>query len=204
VRAVIISGGSMTDYDYIRQFIRPDDCVIAADSGYLHAVRLSVVPSVLLGDFDSLTELPEGIETRRVPAEKDFTDTDFAVDWARGQGFREFLFLAATGTRMDHTLTNVLTLVRLLADGERGEIIDEHNRIWVMDSEIEIEAAAGEILSLVPLTVCEGVTTHNLAYPLTDATLQIGHGWSVSNVVLASPAKVSLRAGKCLVMLCRD
>ncbi|MCL2588492.1 MAG: thiamine diphosphokinase [Oscillospiraceae bacterium] len=204
MRAVIISGGSMTDYDYIRQFIRPDDCVIAADSGYLHAVRLSVVPSVLLGDFDSLTELPEGIETRRVPAEKDFTDTDFAVDWARGQGFREFLFLAATGTRMDHTLTNVLTLVRLLADGERGEIIDEHNRIWVMDSEIEIEAAAGEILSLVPLTVCEGVTTHNLAYPLTDATLQIGHGWSVSNVVLASPAKVSLRAGKCLVMLCRD
>ena len=204
MRAVIITGGRMADYDYIRQFIRPDDCIIAADSGYRHAERLGLRPRVLLGDFDSIGALPRGIETLRVPERKDFTDTEFAVEWARGQGMRDFLLLGAIGTRMDHTLTNILLLDRLLTAGEVGQVIDEHNRIWITDAAAEIDGAPGEILSLVPLTVCAGVTTHNLEYPLLDATLQVGYGWGVSNVIRKSPAQVTLTSGKMLVMLCRD
>ena len=204
MRAVIITGGSMSDYAYIRPFIRPEDYIIAADSGYRHAEALGLRPHVLLGDFDSLDELPSGIETCRVPEKKDFTDTDFAIDWARERGIRDFLLLGAIGTRMDHTLTNILLLDRLLAAGENGEIIDEHNRIWITDTKVEIVAKPGDILSLVPLQPCIGVTTHGLSYPLHEATLQVGHGWSVSNVVLTSPAKITLTAGKLLVMLCKD
>lgn len=204
MRTTIITGGSMTDYAYIRQFIKPDDFIIAVDSGYRHAERLGVVPRVLLGDFDSIGELPQGIETHRVPEKKDFSDTDFAVDWAMAQGMCDFLILGAIGTRMDHTLTTILLLDRLLAAGARGQIIDEHNHIWITETELEVAGDPGGILSLVPITVCEGVTTHNLVYPLVDATLQIGHGWSVSNVISESPVKVSLTAGKMLVLLCRD
>jgi len=204
MRAVIITGGTMRDYAYIRRFIQPDDTLIAVDSGYRHCERLGLRPSVLLGDFDSLDELPEGIETRHFPREKNYTDTELAVGWARKEGHRDFLFLGATGTRLDHSLSNILLLAALLDRGERGEIIDEHNRLWITDSEAEIQGSPGEILSLVPLTLCTGVTTHNLTYPLSEATLELGHGLGVSNVILVSPAKVRLGAGKLLVMLCRD
>ena len=204
MRAVIISGGAMTDYAYLRQVVRPDDMVIAADSGYRHAERLGLRPCVLVGDFDSLDELPQGIETYRVPREKNHTDTELALEWAREHGAREFLFLGATGTRMDHTLTNILLLVRLLECGERGEVIDEHNHVWITDSETEIIGEPGGFLSLIPLTACTGVTTRGLAYPLFDATLEVGYGLGVSNVILESPANVSLCTGKLLVMLCRD
>jgi len=204
MRAVILSGGAMTDYAYLRQFIRPDDTIIAADSGYRHAEAMGLRPRILLGDFDSLDHLPAEVETLRIPRENDHTDTELAVAWARDQGLRDFLFLGTIGTRMDHTLTNLLRLSDLLDRGERGEMIDEHNRIWITDSAIEIAGTPGNLLSLIPLTFCTGVTTENLAYPLRDAPLYVGHGRGVSNVLLAETAKISLDTGKLLVMLCRD
>jgi len=204
MRAVIIAGGAMGDYAYIRQFIRPTDTIIAADSGYRHAVGLGVRPHVVLGDFDSLGEPPREIETQRVPAEKDFTDMELAVVWARERGIRDFLLLGAIGTRMDHTMTNILLLSELLEAGESGEVLDEHNRIRITDESAEIDCAAGDILSLIPLTACVGVTTENLKYPLADAVLSVGNGLGVSNVVTRNPARVTLRDGKLLVMLCQD
>jgi len=204
MRAVILAGGAMGDYGYFRQFITPDDYIIAADSGYSHAEALGLRPHVLLGDFDSLDVIPDGIDIHRVPAEKNFTDMELAVEWGRERGVKEFLFLGAIGTRMDHTLTNIFLLARLLDAGEAGEIIDEHNRIWITDSGVEVEAGAGDILSLIPISTCRGVATRNLAYPLHEATLAVGYGLGVSNVVEASPAGVTLSAGRLLVMLCRD
>ena len=205
MRAVLIAGGRMSDYAYIRQFISPEDYIIAIDSGYHHAVALGLRPHVLLGDFDSITTaLPEGIELHRVPTEKDFTDLDLAVAWARERALGEFLLLGTIGSRMDHTLSGIFLLSGLLEAGERAEVLDEHNRIWLTDREIEVAGAPGDLLSLIPLTPCAGVTTHNLAYPLQSAALSPGHGLGVSNVILESPAKVELTSGKLLVMLCRD
>jgi len=82
--------------------------------------------------------------------------------------------------------------------------IDEHNRIWITDKAIDIAVATGDLLSLIPLTVCTGVSTQGLAYPLLDATLYVGQGRGVSNVLFAETANISLRSGKLLVMLCKD
>ena len=58
MRAVIISGGAVTDYDYIKAHIENNDMVICADSGYDHAKRMGIVPDVVVGDFDSIAEMP--------------------------------------------------------------------------------------------------------------------------------------------------
>lgn len=194
----------MGDYAAAKQWIRPDDLIIAADSGYRHALALDVRPQVLLGDFDSLDEIPEGVELHRVSAEKDFTDTELAIQWARDRGICDFLLLGVIGTRMDHTLTNILHLTRFLDEGIRAEIRDEHNRIWITDSEIEITGMPGDILSLIPLTTCEGVTTERLQYPLQNATLRVGQGVGVSNVMREDSARVTVTEGRLLVMVCGD
>ena len=204
MRAVILAGGNMHDYAYMGQFILPDDLIIAADSGYRHAESLCLRPHLLVGDFDSIQTLPQGIAIHRVPPEKDFTDTELAIDLARDRGCTSFLLLGALGTRMDHTLTNILLLTRLMKAGEQAEIVDEHNRIWLTDTALELDLAPDEILSLIPLTNCAGVTTENLSYPLCGATLEVGHGLGVSNIVAATPVRVSLSSGRLLVMVCRD
>ena len=56
MRAVILAGGSIHNDDIIRQYIRPDDFIICADSGYDHAVRMGISPQIVVGDLDSVEE----------------------------------------------------------------------------------------------------------------------------------------------------
>ena len=47
MRAVIISNGDMADYAALRQFVRPDDTIIAADGGYRYAEAMGLRPHIL-------------------------------------------------------------------------------------------------------------------------------------------------------------
>jgi len=206
MRAVIICGGKIDDYDYIKKEIETfgGDTIICADSGYNHAVKMALRPDLLVGDFDSVGEIPTGIKTVRYPAEKDLTDTEIAVSHARGAGADKFLFIAASGTRADHTLTNIFMLKDCLSRGEDAEIIDERNRIKITQTRLDIAGEKGSLVSLVPLCDCFGVATSNLEYPLDNAELKLGEGRGVSNVMLGCNASVSVKKGLLLVINCRD
>ena len=204
MRAVIISGGAVSDYDYVKAQIRPEDFIVCADSGYCHALKMGVKPDVVLGDFDSIGDLPAAVPCLRFPSRKDLTDTELAIEYARGQGFRDFLLLAATGKRLDHGMTNILLLKTIMERGENATIIDEFNKIKMTDSRIELDEPTGSILSLVPLSDCKGVTTQNLEYPLHEADMYVGRGLGVSNIVTEPKAVVTLREGVLIVIVARD
>jgi thiamine pyrophosphokinase len=205
MRAVIISGGKIDDYNYIREQIAAfrGDVIICADSGYNHAVKMGLTPDLVVGDFDS-SEAPEGVEFIKYPAEKDQTDTEIALIRAREMRAREFLFVGVTGTRADHTLTNIFLLHDCLSRGESAEIIDEHNSIKMTNSSLEIKGKKGDLVSLVPVQNCAGVYTENLAYPLENAELKFSESRGVSNVMLGETAGVRLAEGLMLVIKVRD
>ena len=204
MRAVIISGGQVTDYGLIKKQVKPGDTIICADSGYNHAVKMGVKADIVVGDFDSIGSIPQDVTTISYPSKKDLTDTEIAIEYARDKGFKDFLLLGATGTRMDHSLTNILLLKGFLEHGESAVIVDEHNKIMLTDSMLRLHEAPGAIVSLVPLTDCRGVCTENLEYPLCEATLYVGKRIGVSNVLLEDNAVVSLREGLLLVIVAWD
>ena len=203
-RAVIISGGHVEDYVYIRSFIIPGDMVICADRGYEHARRMSLEIEALVGDFDSLGYIPDGVNTVSLPAKKDLTDTEYAIQYARKQGCRDFLLLGCTGARMDHALSNILHLCVMLDRGERGIIIDEHSKIMITRTVIHLYEPQRTIISLIPLSPCSGVTTSGLEYPLDKSALAVGSSLGVSNVMTAERAEVKLESGTLLVIVARD
>lgn len=204
MRAVIISGGAIKDYDYIKAQINEEDTIICADSGYDHAVRMGVKADIVVGDFDSAVLIPKDAEVIKYPAKKDCTDTEIAMEHARRMGFDDFLIVAGTGSRMDHTLTNILMIKECLLRREHAEIIDEHNKIMITNSKLHLHEQIGAIVSLVPLTDCLGVTADNFEYPLCNAALQMGKGVGVSNVMTKDSACVSVREGIMLVIVAED
>ena len=204
MRAVIISGGKITDYNHIKAQIKTSDTIICADSGYDHAVRMGVLPSIVVGDFDSAGEIPADVPCLLYPSRKDLTDTEIAVAYAREKGFREFLILAGTGSRADHSLTNILLLKSILEQGEKGMLVDEHNKIMITDSELRLKEPPGSIVSLIPIADCKGVTTKNLEYPLRNAEMHVGKGLGVSNIMLEDNASVSVVSGIMLVIVAKD
>ena len=212
--AYIFTGGKLAvgSMDELGLHMSEADLIIAADSGYNNASRLGVRPGLLLGDLDSIDrgalapdEL-EHIEKIIVPAIKDDTDTQLAVDTALSRGADKIYIIGGLGGRLDHTLSTVFLLEYIKDKGAWGVITDGRNRVRIMESGEELTIKRGyKYLSLVGLTdTCEGVSISGVFYPLKDAVLERKYAFAVSNEITADAAEISLSKGILLVIESRD
>ena len=195
-RCFIFAAGSFYG---LREHPAPGDLVIAADAGYRICLRERISPDLLLGDFDSM-EPPEGFaQVRRLPVEKDDTDTLAALKAGLEQLCDTFYIYGGTGgKRLDHTLANLQSLLFLRRRGARGFLYDD-DFVWTA---IENEALT------VPRTVdwglfsafclgdrAEGVDEEGFQYPLKDAVLTPEFPLGVSNHILEESARITVRKG---------
>ena len=135
MRAFIYTGGAVRA-EYITEHPKADDLCIAADQGYHTAKALGERIDLLLGDFDSIGSVPrdEGVEIRQVPAEKDYTDTQLAVEIALERGAEDIVIIGGLSGRLDHTLSTLAILEDLNARGVYCTITDGQNRARYMKS----------------------------------------------------------------------
>lgn len=204
-RAVVISAGSIKDYSFYKDKIRDDDFIICADGGLTHAKNLNLTPNLIVGDFDSfLGEIPKNVEVIKLDYQKDFTDTNIAVDEALKRGFLNILLIGAAGTRLDHTLANIELLKRICDYGGHGEILCEKNQILICKDQLKIYGK-GDTVSLLPMTdEVYGVTLWGFKYPLCDYTMKKGTPIGVSNVLLEDEGVIKIKAGLLLVIKSKD
>lgn len=73
--------------------------VIAADKGLVHLEAQGIRPDLIVGDFDSLGQVPAGDNILRHPVEKDDTDTMLAVKTALDRGMGTIVFYGCLGDR---------------------------------------------------------------------------------------------------------
>lgn len=209
--AIIVCGGSILDYSYLKKHFEKADLIICADGGAYHLGKLGIIPDILIGDFDSIngcdfdTLLDAGVEVIKYPMEKDTTDTQLAVQLSIDRVCDRVILLGATGTRLDHTMANIFLLRMLLESGVKGMIADEHNEIEMINSSISLKRETGVKVSLLPVGGnVTGVTTEGLYYPLNNATLEFGSTQGVSNEFSEETASVTIIDGLLLVIRSRD
>lgn len=197
MRAVVIGNGTIENYDYIRSKIREDDFIICADGGLRHAHAMGVVPDVAIGDFDS-SERDESVKTYVYPTRKDFTDGELAVNYAVDNGYDEIIMLAMTGTRLDHTITDIT----LLSKSEGACLIDDHNEVRMVRSSLTLKGYKGKTLSIIPIFGdLENITTTGLEYPLCNETLYFGESRGNSNVVIFDELTITAGGGMGLIII---
>ena len=198
MRAYIYTGGEI-DPTRITEHPKGEDLVIAADSGWHNAKALGEKPSVLLGDFDSIggDKLPDGVEILQVPAEKDLTDTQRAVDLALSRGARDIVIVGGLSGRLDHTLSNLAILERLYAMNVHAVITDGRNRArFVRNGSTLIGRSAFRYLSLIAADpVVKGVEIDGVKYPLKKATLRREQQYAVSNELTGNCAFIAVKKG---------
>lgn len=203
MNALIFSGGEFSlpeNFD-----IKEYDLVIAADSGYLSAIDAGVTPDIFVGDFDSVEkDMISSKEVIRLYPVKDMTDTQEALDDAISKGAKRVTILGALGGRIDHTLANLHLLKYAKEKGVTSEIIDKNSYITIVDKELNIKKREGFCLSLIPLTDCTGVCAEGVFYTLEDAALPVGNPYGISNEFTDSTAKIKVKSGDLLVMLCKS
>ena len=115
---LIVSGGSIEDA-FVRELMEKNtyQTVIACDSGMEFFWRNHMYPDLILGDFDSADQCvvkafreQTDVRLEQFPAEKDWTDTELAVRRALEQKADRIDLVGATGSRLDHVLSNIFNL----------------------------------------------------------------------------------------------
>lgn len=209
-RVIIVAGGTVDPI--LLQTIQEHDYIIGADRGALTLIQHGYRPDVALGDFDSI--IPEELDLIRQaskqiqacdPIDKNYTDTELAFHCALKKNPTSITLLAATGTRLDHTLANIHLLKRALELQVSMQIVDSHNQIQLTDHELIIHDADYTYVSLLPLTTdVSGICLEGFAYPLNNATLTIGQSLGISNKLIEATGTITLSTGILLVIASKD
>src|SRR5262249_44956484 len=129
------------------------------------------------------------------------TDAELGIVAAVEAGATEIVLTGALGGRWDHSLANLLLLTHPLLAQIPTPIVSPDTEIFLLRGAPRAPAAGqvwgrpGDLVSILPLDTAEGVTLSGLQYPLLEETLYGGMARGVSNVLLRSPASVSVRSG---------
>ena len=205
--AFIYTGGIICP-EGITDHPRGEDITIAADSGYRNAKLLKVNIDIAVGDFDSLDqrEIGKNTEIMTVPAEKDFTDTQMAVDVALSRNADHIVIIGGLSGRVDHTLSNLGILEKLYAIGIRAILADGNNRVRYINATSElIPRGHYRYFSLLAAdSIVKGVTIEGGKYPLKNAKIKRTHQFAVSNEIEKNCALISVKKGGLFIIESRD
>ncbi|MBU1105523.1 MAG: thiamine diphosphokinase [Candidatus Riflebacteria bacterium] len=173
-----------------------------ADGGANLAVKLGIIPQLVIGDMDSIS-----IQTRRklekrsqfieLPADKDISDAEALLDLLNSQGYSEIHIFAATGGRLDQTIFNL----QLLQKFAQARIITRNEEISFLEKSSCISDKTGCRASLIPLSgSVTGLTLTGFQYNLKNCVIKSGSTLTLSNVIISDSATVSYQKGALLLI----
>lgn len=212
MRAIIVAGSPQTQPALCVQ-PTADDLLIAVDFGGSHCLHWGWQPDMVIGDLDSLPAADEAVLRARgcrfitVPARKDETDLELALDFAVQAAVGEIIILGAWGGRVDMSLANVLLLTRPGLAGLPVRLVEGQQTICLVQPghPVCVEGQPGDLLSLIPVGGdAVGVTVEDVGWPLHGDSLPLGIARGVSNVLTGSSARVAVGGGRLLVVHTAD
>mgnify|MGYP003301195975 CR=1 FL=1 len=213
---LIISGGNIETGLALEMLKKPFEHIIGVDGGLRFCYEHEIVPTRIVGDFDTLE--PEildwyknhtQIEIREFNPVKDSTDTHIAIGMALELQSDSITILGGTGTRLDHVLGNIQTMYLALEKNVPCQMLDSHNRIQLIRNQYSIrrEEQYGTYFSLIPLTTdVTGVTIRGAKYPLEQHSFSVlGSGsLGISNEIVDEQTEIQIESGIMILIESKD
>ncbi len=180
---VLVANGQRPSHPKIIQIIKDAEKIICIDNGYEIIKDLKIIPSVIIGDLDSvnLNEVDQSVEIIK-REDQNLSDLEKALNYCIEKGFSKVYLLASTGLRDDHNLANLILII---------DFIEKINVI-ILSDEYEIEAVKGKKkyiskkntqISIISINEGNKITTGGLKYNLKDEVLKSrSHGISNSTI----------------------
>ena len=206
MRAFIFTGGEIFA-EYIEERPESGDLVVSADSGYKNAEKMGAHTNILIGDFDSLSDIPDGVdEIKRLPAEKDVTDTQIAVETAIERGATEIVIVGSTAGRFDHALSTMAILEKYWEKHIPIYIVNGQNRIrFIRNSGFIVVRSRYKYFSVIAADEkVKGVSIDGGKYPLINKTLERKHQYAISNEIVKNAALINVKKGGVYIIESKD
>jgi len=184
--------------------------IVCADAGLVHCLDAGLVPHRLVGDFDSVPQAllrraeRAGAQRLTFPTDKDASDLALALLGLCDEDIDRVTVLGVSGGRTDHLLFNwwlpawrdwpfALRLVDKRCDAH----------VVVAHRPVRFHADPETVVSLLPLSRVDGVSTAGLRYALHGRTILPGDTLGLSNVADGGAVRVQVSGGTLLVLRVR-
>ena len=213
-KIVIVSGGELNEEFTLSVLREEAGCVIGVDRGMEFLYHHQIMPSYIVGDFDSVDQTiatyyrdETDVPICEFNPVKDASDTEIAIRLAMTLGCKEMIILGATGGRIDHLWANIQSLAIPFQAGVEAQILDPQNRIRLIDGDtvIKEDVAYGPFFSVFPLGAeVYHFNIEGAKYPLTDHILSPYDSLCVSNQWIEDEVKISFMNGIVILMETKD
>lgn len=212
MKVIIVSGGNCPSFSLLQSEFKKCDMLICADSGGDCLYSYRFMPDYLIGDMDSINEKALNFflqsntcRVEKYPKDKDFTDTQLALNKAISIGAHEIVLLGCTGSRLDHVLGNLGLLKTCLNHNIKAVIKDDNNEIFLTDKSIKLEGSCGKYFSVQAFeTVIRNLSITGGKFDLSGYDLAPGDPLTISNEFTEETVHISFKNGLLLIMYCKD
>lgn len=207
--ALIIANGEACSSELMDQLLEWSPYIVVLDGALRRVLELQIKFDVVLGDFDGFD--PEEIRALVPPSttvvhvpDQEKTDLEKGLDYLISKNHKAVNIIWASGRRSDHYMNNIAVLGRYI-EKITTVMIDNHSRIYPIQSGFTKHFAAGSNVSLIPLNKVSGVISSNLVWNLNNEILEYPHRTSSSNRVQETgPVNIQFESGILLMMECLD
>lgn len=190
--------------------IKNEDLLIGVDGGAKNILNLGLIPKVVVGDFDSLNQkiisqlIQKRVRLIKYPKDKDFTDSQIALDYAIKQKVKRVIFVGLAGNRLDHVLTNLFFVTYPKYKNLEISFLDNKQQIYFVRSSLRFTGRKNDLVSLIPLfNDVTGIATTGLKFSLNAEVLYLGDSRGVSNAMTGQTAEITVRSGLLIVIQLR-
>lgn len=201
-QGLIFLNGNVPE-DKILATINYDDKFIVCADGAYDYLKNFAKPDILIGDFDSISEVPQGVSIKRFPIDKDYTDGHLAVLEVINHDVDAIEIYGAFGGRPDHEFGN-FALLALAARHNINAVIKGDFDIYLLTKDITLNTKKGCTVSLVPYSDKAHInSTRGLKFNADNLTLDKIHLIGLSNTAIEDEIYVSVGEGSVLMFVQR-
>ncbi|MDR2796673.1 MAG: thiamine diphosphokinase [Spirochaetaceae bacterium] len=206
MKGLAFIGGEGPDAELCVRLAAEADIIAAADSGLVCAENAGLRPDWIIGDMDSLDDetrldaYPPG-RVIRFPPDKDFTDTELAVDLLFEKGCDEITLAGGGGGRLDHTLALAALFER---DRCPRRWFTAREKIYVVSKEFHCNTQQTDIISVFPLGSGPWTAqSTGLKWPLASVVWKRGF-FGISNAAEEKSITIKASSGRFLVLITKS
>lgn len=179
--------------------------LICADGGANYARKLNLIPDIIIGDLDSITQetlsffkkKSEIIQLQR----QDDTDVEKCLKHAIENKYEHAVLVGVTGDRLDHTFCNLGIVIKFFKK-IKLQIAAENSLLTPYSGDVEIKTIPGETISLYGFDLQTKIFSLGLKYPLKNTALPFGKKESTSNVAVSDKVLLKIHGG--IIFVIRD
>ena len=199
MKNVLISIGGDCSSNIVNNNLNFDQ-IIAVDSGIKHIYNLSLEPSILVGDLDSISKedyqkvLEANINIDSYQKNKENTDFELSLNKIENPDNKNIFIIGGEGGDIDH----MLSVFFIISHKEFYK-----NIIWLYGKQtilfknnISLEIGSNVNFSLIPLTDLKSLSIKGAKWELKNEDVESGHSLTLRNQTKGELLNIFCEEGK--------